>query len=277
MIETEHGTFEIIKDYKEALEILAFNERYVAFLNKYVYIVGDYSADMLRLKGFTESNFETIPDYLIYYELITTVPLVEITDIINDIFEVNFTVGLDDQFGILSDEILTLNVYDEFDVLLAPSQYLIGSGTIDVLNFLNDSAYRIEVLANVSGLGSVLIHDQVLDIPARVLQDLTWTSIVVTGTTVSTDVTITLPDDVNQVIQGSATVDAVLYDFTGGVMTEVARQTALVDGLNTISFNVDGTDSTPYVIVIEGTCNFNDGLGDQLAYAISTRTFVYIP
>ena len=64
MIETEHGTFEIIKDYKEALEILAFNERYVAFLNKYVYIVGDYSADMLRLKGFTESNFETIPDYL---------------------------------------------------------------------------------------------------------------------------------------------------------------------------------------------------------------------
>jgi len=29
-----------------------------------MYIVGDYSADMLRMKGFTESNFETIPDYL---------------------------------------------------------------------------------------------------------------------------------------------------------------------------------------------------------------------
>lgn len=65
MIETEHGKFEIVKDYKEALELLVFNERYVPFLNKYMYIVGDYSADMLRLKGFTESNYETIPDYLI--------------------------------------------------------------------------------------------------------------------------------------------------------------------------------------------------------------------
>lgn len=65
MIETEHGKFEIIKDYREALEILAFNSRYVPYLNKYVYIVGDYSSDMLRLKGFTKVNFETIPDYLI--------------------------------------------------------------------------------------------------------------------------------------------------------------------------------------------------------------------
>jgi len=64
MIETEHGKFEIVKDYKEALEVLTFNERYVPYLNKYTYIVGDYSADMLRLKGFTDSNFETIPDYL---------------------------------------------------------------------------------------------------------------------------------------------------------------------------------------------------------------------
>ena len=64
MIETEHGKFEIVKDYKEALEILLFNERYVPYLNKYSYIVGDYSADMLRLKGFTDANYETIADYL---------------------------------------------------------------------------------------------------------------------------------------------------------------------------------------------------------------------
>ena len=65
MIETEHGNYEIIKDYKEALEVKSFNERYVSYLDKYLYIVGDYSADMLRFKGFTESNYETIPDYLI--------------------------------------------------------------------------------------------------------------------------------------------------------------------------------------------------------------------
>lgn len=64
MIETEHGNFEIIKDYKEALEIKEFNDRYVGFLDKYGYIVGDYSADMLRFKGFTKDNYQTIPDYL---------------------------------------------------------------------------------------------------------------------------------------------------------------------------------------------------------------------
>lgn len=64
MIETEHGKFILIKDYKEALEIKTFNERYVDYLDRYDYIVGDYSADMLRFKGFTEENHHTIPDYL---------------------------------------------------------------------------------------------------------------------------------------------------------------------------------------------------------------------
>jgi uncharacterized protein YutD len=65
MIETDHGNFEVIKDYKEALEIKGFNERYVDYLDKYIYIVGDYSSEMLRFKGFSEKNYETIPDYLI--------------------------------------------------------------------------------------------------------------------------------------------------------------------------------------------------------------------
>ncbi len=64
MIETDHGKFEVIKDYKEALEIKTFNDRYISYLDKYMYIVGDYSADMLRFKGFTLKNYETIPDYL---------------------------------------------------------------------------------------------------------------------------------------------------------------------------------------------------------------------
>ena len=64
MIETEHGKYELLKDHKEALEIKAFNDRYVEYLDKYNYIVGDYSADMLRLKGFSNQNFQTIPDYL---------------------------------------------------------------------------------------------------------------------------------------------------------------------------------------------------------------------
>ena len=64
MIETEHGNFELVKDYREAFEVPKFNERYVDYLDRYTYIVGDISAEMLRLKGFTESNKHTIPDYL---------------------------------------------------------------------------------------------------------------------------------------------------------------------------------------------------------------------
>ncbi len=65
MIETEFGNFDVIKDYREALEVKAFNDRYADYLDKYLYIVGDYSSEMLRFKGFTAKNYETIPDYLI--------------------------------------------------------------------------------------------------------------------------------------------------------------------------------------------------------------------
>ncbi len=65
MIETEHGNFDVVKDYREALEVKAFNDRYIPYLDKYIYIVGDYSSEMLRFKGFTNANYETIPDYLI--------------------------------------------------------------------------------------------------------------------------------------------------------------------------------------------------------------------
>ncbi len=64
MIETEHGNFELIKDYREALDIKTFNERYVDYLDRYVYIVGDVSSEMLRLKGFSEENKHMISDYL---------------------------------------------------------------------------------------------------------------------------------------------------------------------------------------------------------------------
>ncbi len=64
MIETEHGNFEIIKEHKDAFDLKAFNERYIDYLDKYVYIVGDISAEMLRLKGFSQKGYDNIGDYL---------------------------------------------------------------------------------------------------------------------------------------------------------------------------------------------------------------------
>lgn len=64
MIETEFGEFELLKDFKECFEIKTFNDRYVDYLDKYDYIVGDFSSEMLRLKGFTEDTYKMVADYL---------------------------------------------------------------------------------------------------------------------------------------------------------------------------------------------------------------------
>jgi len=67
MIETDHGTYELVKNYRDAFVLDDFNNRYIKYLNQYRYIVGDYSAGMLRLKGFSVNGKETyqvIPDYI---------------------------------------------------------------------------------------------------------------------------------------------------------------------------------------------------------------------
>jgi len=70
IVETEFGKFEILKDYREAFDLVKFQERYVdVAFDKYAYIVGDMSSEMLRLKGFntdskSKNGYKRIPDYL---------------------------------------------------------------------------------------------------------------------------------------------------------------------------------------------------------------------
>lgn len=65
MIESMHGEFELVKNYREAFIMDDFNKRYVEFFDIFPYLVGDYSAGMLRLKGFKEENYHLIPDYIV--------------------------------------------------------------------------------------------------------------------------------------------------------------------------------------------------------------------
>lgn len=65
MIETKYGNFELVKNFREAFILDDFNKRYVDIFDIYQYIVGDYSAGILRLKGFRETNSKLIPDYII--------------------------------------------------------------------------------------------------------------------------------------------------------------------------------------------------------------------
>ena len=70
IIETTKGTFELIKNVKDAFIKDQFESKYIEeCFNKYEYIGGDVSSDILRLKGFdgnpnSPKSYKTIPDYL---------------------------------------------------------------------------------------------------------------------------------------------------------------------------------------------------------------------
>lgn len=65
MLETNHGEFELVKNYRDAFVLDDFNKRYLNIFDVYPYVVGDYAAGMLRLRGFSKNNYKKIPDYLV--------------------------------------------------------------------------------------------------------------------------------------------------------------------------------------------------------------------
>lgn len=71
VVDTKFGSFEIVKNHKEAFDIIKFEEKYIEeCFDKYPYIVGDISSEKLRLKGFVldknKSNYyKYIKEYII--------------------------------------------------------------------------------------------------------------------------------------------------------------------------------------------------------------------
>lgn len=69
-IETKVGMYELINNHREAFDIVKFQDRYVdEIYDKYDFIVGDISSEMLRLKGFygdlnKNPNVKEIKTYL---------------------------------------------------------------------------------------------------------------------------------------------------------------------------------------------------------------------
>lgn len=65
--------YELIKDYKNAFNLEELAEKITEYFEDYDYIVGDYSYDKLRLKGFCNkknknfseiNNYDKVDDYL---------------------------------------------------------------------------------------------------------------------------------------------------------------------------------------------------------------------
>ncbi len=49
IIDTPFGQFELVKNYREAFDLLAFQERYVdVAFDRYTYLVGDMSSGILK-------------------------------------------------------------------------------------------------------------------------------------------------------------------------------------------------------------------------------------
>ena len=74
-VEAEGFTFNLVENSKEAFDATAFTQRFSEVLNKYDYIVGDWSNEQLRLRGFykeerdvaTMDKLSRLDDYLLEY------------------------------------------------------------------------------------------------------------------------------------------------------------------------------------------------------------------
>ncbi|MDE5565986.1 MAG: YutD family protein, partial [Anaeroplasmataceae bacterium] len=70
LIDSRKGRFKVIRNYRDAFKLEIFEERYIEeCFDKYIYIVGDISSGILRLKGFdvnpkSKNYFGFIEDYL---------------------------------------------------------------------------------------------------------------------------------------------------------------------------------------------------------------------
>lgn len=70
LIDSRKGRFKVVRNYRDAFKLEVFEEKYIEeCFDKYVYIVGDISSGILRLKGFdvnpkSKNYFGFIEDYL---------------------------------------------------------------------------------------------------------------------------------------------------------------------------------------------------------------------
>ena len=75
-LEINGQSFVLVDNYRDALDIEALADRYMDILDIYDFVVGDWSYEQLRLKGFfaddakigsLEQKIKHLPDYLLEY------------------------------------------------------------------------------------------------------------------------------------------------------------------------------------------------------------------
>ena len=85
-IKINEKEFEVIKDYKDAIEIEKIEELYTDYFENYDYILGDWAYGKLRLKGFcdkTNKQNNKINSYDLIEEYIKKIEKIQKEDVIN--------------------------------------------------------------------------------------------------------------------------------------------------------------------------------------------------
>ena len=54
MIKVDNYTYELVENYKDGFDEVAFKDKYTDYFYDYDYIIGDWSYGKLRLKGFCD-------------------------------------------------------------------------------------------------------------------------------------------------------------------------------------------------------------------------------
>jgi hypothetical protein len=206
-------------------------------------------------------------------DIIATVPIVIIANVIENEESITYTATIDDLFGISDSPTLQISVYDQGDNLVG-SVYTVSSGTtLNLLNLWSDYDYYIVITGSYSGVtGEVARY--VFHTEAKIVQPLVITNLVVDEDEVQFDVdNVELPDS-SDVIFDDVYVYIYEYDEDDGVYEEIDRE-KLNDGNNSVTFDIDGFDGTQYVIQIEADINLNDSYGDYDDYVIHSQSFIY--
>lgn len=63
LIDLNGNKYEVLKNYKESLEIEELQSLFTEYFDAFDYVVGDYSYNKLRLKGFYDSKNKLVKNY----------------------------------------------------------------------------------------------------------------------------------------------------------------------------------------------------------------------
>jgi len=206
-------------------------------------------------------------------EMVSTVPLVVIENVVENDESITYTARIDDVFKISDSSKLQISVYDEGDNLVGSVRTISSGTTMNLFNLWSDYDYYVVVTGEYSGVtGEVArysFHTQ-----AKEIQPLVVTNLVLDLFTVQFNVNgVQMPDPSN-VISSSLFVNLYMYsDITEEY--ELLQSSLLNSGDNEIIFNMSGMSDGQFVIQIEGTINLNDSYGEITDYVIHSQSFIY--